>query len=231
MLRNRIAETSIAPGTTTTINLAGALANRKTFASQFANGADVFYVMDDGSQSECGHGVLTHGSPNTLARTTVVWNSVVGRASPARLNFAGTTTVFCAVPAENQIVADKNFLTALPGALSVAGALSATGPSTLAGGGSFAASYAANGYQKLPGGIIIQWARATTGGGGAVVANFPITFPVQCLRVFPVVAVTPVSGPYTAHAASWNAAGVSLYGLIGATLTSGLFIDYIAIGN
>lgn len=38
-------------------------------------------------------------------------------------------------------------------------------------------SLAANGYQRLPGGLIIQWGQATTGGGGSVTVNFPIVFP------------------------------------------------------
>jgi hypothetical protein len=225
MLRNRIAETSTAPGTATTINLAGALTNRKTFASQFTTGALVYYVMDDGSQVETGYGTFTSGAPNTLSRTVVLWNSVVGRSSPTRLNFTGTTTVFCAVPAEKTILADQNDLTTLPGGLTVPGV------STLAGGGSFAASYAANGYQKLPGGLIFQWARATTGGGGTVVATFPIVFPTQCFLVVPSVANASAGSTFSAHSISSNAATTALYGLVNGALTSGVIIDYIAVGN
>lgn len=41
----------------------------------------------------------------------------------------------------------------------------------------FLNSKAANGYTKLPNGLIIQWGSATTTGGGAVSVSFPITFP------------------------------------------------------
>ncbi len=43
-------------------------------------------------------------------------------------------------------------------------------------------SLAVNGYQKLPGGLIEQWAELTvTGGGSRIIAvSFPITFPTTC---------------------------------------------------
>jgi hypothetical protein len=46
------------------------------FLSAFSSGATVFYVMDDGAQQEWGLGTVTSGSPNTLARTTVIGNSL-----------------------------------------------------------------------------------------------------------------------------------------------------------
>ena len=39
----------------------------------------------------------------------------------------------------------------------------------------------ANGYQRLPSGLIIQWGIRTT--TGATVVNFPIAFPTACLSV------------------------------------------------
>jgi len=46
----------------------------------------------------------------------------------------------------------------------------------------FVKSLAANGYQKLPSGLIIQWANAVVASG--TVINFPITFPSASLRCF-----------------------------------------------
>lgn len=40
---------------------------------------------------------------------------------------------------------------------------------------------AVNGYQKLPGGLIIQWGLGTTPNGDGVVVNFPIPFPTAPL--------------------------------------------------
>lgn len=44
----------------------------------------------------------------------------------------------------------------------------------------FASSFAANGYQKLPGGLIIQWGTAN-GGATTGTVTFPIAFPAACL--------------------------------------------------
>jgi hypothetical protein len=44
-------------------------------------------------------------------------------------------------------------------------------------------SLVANGYQKLPGGLILQWGLATSGAGGNTLITFPITFPSGVLRI------------------------------------------------
>ena len=36
------------------------------------------------------------------------------------------------------------------------------------------------GYQKLPGGLILQWNKLTTSTGGAITWTFPIAFPIGC---------------------------------------------------
>jgi len=51
----------------------------------------------------------------------------------------------------------------------------------------FVKSIVANGYQKLPSGLIIQWGSGTAGqNGGNVLNNFPIAFPNAALAVVPV---------------------------------------------
>jgi hypothetical protein len=232
MIRNFIAETSVAPGTSSVINLAGAVSGRRTFRSEFPTGADVFYAMRDSGQAEFGYGVLTHSAPDTLSRAVVLWDSVNGRVSPSRRNFTGTTIVYCDIPSERAVFADKNNLTTLLGGLVVPGAAQVTGALTAGAGGSFANVLVDTaGYQKLPGGLIHQWGTATTGGGGTVVQNFPIVFPTACMFARAWVQVTPASGSYTAHAATWNQAGASLYGLLNGTLTSGLNLRFEAFGN
>jgi phage-related tail fiber protein len=61
----------------------------------------------------------------------------------------------------------------------------------------------ANGYQKLPGGLIIQWGNANTASsGGATTVTFPIIFPNACLQHYateltngaPALATTSVAG-------------------------------------
>lgn len=49
--------------------------------------------------------------------------------------------------------------------------------------GAFAASKIANGYQKLPGGLILQWGSGTTPAGGGLAFTLPIVFPNACLAV------------------------------------------------
>lgn len=45
-------------------------------------------------------------------------------------------------------------------------------------------SIAANGYYKLPGGLLLQWGISPNNVNTTVVGNFPIAFPNQCLRMF-----------------------------------------------
>lgn len=103
MLANFVQETANAPGTTASINLGGAVAGRRPFIPTFASGSTVFYGMDDGTLAEMGIGVVTAGSPNTLNRTTVLWNSA---GTTARMNFLGTVRVYCALPAERHVYTD-----------------------------------------------------------------------------------------------------------------------------
>ena len=50
----------------------------------------------------------------------------------------------------------------------------------------FTASLAANGYQKLPGGLIIQWGTMPyTSDNGNATITFPITFPTVCVSIVP----------------------------------------------
>lgn len=51
----------------------------------------------------------------------------------------------------------------------------------------FGSSLAANGYQKLPSGLIIQWGEVSQSSGteGSTSITFPIAFPNACLQVIP----------------------------------------------
>jgi hypothetical protein len=97
MLANFVQESATAPGTATTINPTGAATGRRRFRDAFASTARVYYVMDDGAQAEWGTGTITHGTPDQLARTTVIGNTL---NTTARLNFAGVVSVYCAQLAE-----------------------------------------------------------------------------------------------------------------------------------
>lgn len=95
------------------------------------------------------------------------------------------------------------------------------GETALGQSSAFAASRAANGYQKLPGGLIIQWGVGNTtpntasgspnfGYFGTAAVTFPIAFPSAVVNVL----VTPQDSPATELGASWNSlttTGVTLY--------------------
>lgn len=105
MLANFVQESANNPGTNTTVTLAGAATGRRTFANAFANGAAVYYFLDNGSQAEWGSGTITHGSPATLSRGTVLGNTL---GTLARLNFSGPLRVYCALPAERSVFRDAS---------------------------------------------------------------------------------------------------------------------------
>jgi hypothetical protein len=105
MLGNFILETANAPGQATVVNLAGAVAGRRPFSSRFANGANAFVFLDDGTQAEASFGPVTVGSPNSVSRSFVVWNTA---GTTARLNFSGAVRVYNEVPAERVAYFDDN---------------------------------------------------------------------------------------------------------------------------
>lgn len=144
-LADNVKETASAPGTNTTFNLGGATAPFVTFASVFANGSTPYYFMMDATQWEAGEATLNYGLPNTLSRTTVLSNSA---GTTARLNFAGTTTIYCALPAEKAVRLDQ-----------------------------FSQLKAGDGYVTLPGNIRMQWGTETvTLSSNRATIYFPSTF-------------------------------------------------------
>ena len=100
---DRVKETTTSPGTATA-NLNGAYVGFQTFAQAaaaslglFASGGTVPYCMTDQTNWEVGLGVWTSGTPCTLARTTVLANSL---QTTALINFtASVVDVFCTPPA------------------------------------------------------------------------------------------------------------------------------------
>ena len=87
----------------------------------------------------------------------------------------------------------------------------------------FTSSETASGYQKLPGGLIIQWG---TGSAGAAV-TFPLAFPTAALNAI----VTPQSTSNTSgdiSPAQFNVATLTTTGFTRTNQTFGC--RYIAIG-
>jgi hypothetical protein len=103
MLSNLVEEAANNPGTAINVNLLGAPTNRRGFVQAFGNGGQAAYALTDNTQTEWGIGTVQAGSPNVLARTTVLGNTA---GTTARLNFTGACRVYNEVPAERQVVLD-----------------------------------------------------------------------------------------------------------------------------
>lgn len=88
---------------------------------------------------------------------------------------------------------------------------SATGDVILSNLSSFAKSLSTNGYQKLPGGLILQWGTVGSVNVGTSVAfTFPITFPNTCFGVWEN-PNTSVSGGNNSIAYGWSTTGATVY--------------------
>src|SRR5690242_18913370 len=99
-IADRVKETTNTTGTGT-LNLAGAGTGFRTFVAGIGNGNTCPYLIDNGlGEWETGIGTVTDGTPDTLARTTVLASSNAGAA----VSFsAGTKTVAC-VPIAGRVV-------------------------------------------------------------------------------------------------------------------------------
>lgn len=93
-----------------------------------------------------------------------------------------------------------------------------------------------SGYQKLPGGFILQWGSVTgaaTGTSGATAATWPITFPNGCLAAWAIDAVSfPGSGLATCGVGEVTGAGANVYWRVDAGTSTGIgSLFFFAIGH
>ena len=104
-INDRVKETSTTQGTGT-LNLAGAVTGFITFVSGIATGNTTYYtIFEQGTANfEIGIGTVTDATPDTLARTTVLNNSL---GTTAKINFSGTLDVFCTLPASKSVYLDS----------------------------------------------------------------------------------------------------------------------------
>lgn len=102
-------------------------------------------------------------------------------------------------------------------------------PGALASRPEMARSLAASGYQRLPGGLIVQWGQVTTSGSADVAVTFPIAFPSSAMNV----TITPSltgSGGF----ANYNSTTVSGFNAAGWTANASraaLGCSWVAIGK
>ena len=154
--------------------------------------------------------MLTTDGAITIGTTALTWQIKSGDASTARKG-----QVQLATSAEAQDLTD---------------ALKALTPATLAAALQGAnQSIGTNGYQKLPGGLILQWGQAGTNGTGDTAVTFPIAFP-NGVRSFVMGTVGSGAGYMGVFDALTNT-GVNV-GTWSATATrAGSTVHWAAIGN
>jgi hypothetical protein len=116
------------------------------------------------------------------------------------------------VPDASTTVKGKVQLATNAEAQALSNALNAITPSTL--DNSFKGSnqsLTATGYQKLPGGLIIQWGKAVgVGNGGTANVTFPVAFTNLCAAAF-ADAIIALAGSGNTKAHSWNKTGMAVY--------------------
>ena len=105
VINDRVKETSTTTGTGT-LNLAGAVSGFVTFVAGIGNTNTTYYAIHEQGTSnfEIGIGTVTDAATDTLARTTVLNNSL---GTTAKINFSGTLDVFCTMPASKSVYLDS----------------------------------------------------------------------------------------------------------------------------
>ena len=105
VINDRVKETSTTSGTGT-LNLAGAVTGFVTFVAGIGDTNTTYYaIFEQGTANwEVGLGTVGDATPDTLARTTVISNSL---GNTSKISFAGATLdVFCTLPASKAIYLD-----------------------------------------------------------------------------------------------------------------------------
>jgi hypothetical protein len=105
VINDRVKETSTTTGTGT-LDLAGAVSGFVTFVAGIGNSNTTYYAIHEQGTSnfEIGIGTVTDAATDTLARTTVLNNSL---GTTAKINFSGTLDVFCTMPASKSVYLDS----------------------------------------------------------------------------------------------------------------------------
>ena len=95
VINDRVKETSTTTGTGT-LDLAGVVVGFVTFVAGIGNSNTTYYAIHEQGTAnfEIGIGTVTDATPDTLARTTVLNNSL---GTTAKINFSGTLDVFCTI--------------------------------------------------------------------------------------------------------------------------------------
>ena len=107
VINDRVKETSTTSGTGT-LNLAGAVTGFVTFVAGIGDTNTTYYaIFEQGTANwEVGLGTVTDAATDTLARTTVISNSL---GNTDKISFGGETAdVFCTLPASKAVYLDAS---------------------------------------------------------------------------------------------------------------------------
>ena len=107
VINDRVKENSTTSGTGT-LNLAGAVTGFVTFVAGIGDTNTTYYaIFEQGTANwEVGVGTVGDATPDTLARTTVITNSL---GNTDKISFAGATLdVFCTLPASKAVYLDAD---------------------------------------------------------------------------------------------------------------------------
>lgn len=92
-------------------------------------------------------------------------------------------------------------------------------------------SLSGNGWQRLPGGLIIQWGNTVTNGSGQAVVTFPLTFPASLFRAI----INPISGNHTVGLQNSGTTSGFNHNIVvantAAIASSGVVVSWYALGN
>ena len=105
VINDRVKVTSTTTGTGA-MALGSAVTGFVTFVAGIGNSNTTYYtIFEQGTANfEVGIGTVTDATPDTLARTTVLNNSL---GTTAKINFSGTLDVFCTMPASKTVYLDS----------------------------------------------------------------------------------------------------------------------------
>ena len=105
VVNDRVKETSTTAGTGT-LDLDGAVTGFVTFVAGIGDTNTTYYaIFEQGTANwEVGLGTVGDATPDTLARDTVLSNSL---GNTSKINFSGTLDVFCTMPASKSVYLDS----------------------------------------------------------------------------------------------------------------------------
>lgn len=182
--------------------------------------------------------------PTSPTRSWIVENNTSGAYTLTVKTAAGTGVAVAQGGAQIVFTDGTNVLDAETAKLALTGG-TLSGQLTLPGGGTgsqaitaseaaalLAASFggsnqslSANGYQKLPGGLILQWGSVTQSSGTASV-TFPLAFPSACKSVTTSMVQPSIGNDYAVTVSTPTTTGFSVY----SNVSYNAVVPWIAIG-